>query len=451
MRRRFAEWDAVDREAAQGDLVVASMLDLDAEDAEEPAPASRNRLEPAPTRKNSASPLAGQGGRVPNSSTPRATAKGKTLTGIATRSPCVEVTSTSFPDLDDDFAKTMGDFEIDTIADARSGLAALRTLVETRIGMDKADQAVTREKALLDQLRERNPLELPRACGDRDLETMLHEHGPDSAWQGIDLESGEQPRGLGLDGDRIRPRRGRSSARTIRSRCRCRSPGVKVDESGVEAILAGIARRPEAPRPRSATEVGQSTAGWKGCARDATGAGVASSAPSRRQDVEESETNAPEPPPPAPRGPLNISNLLVDRNGQRGAADPGQFEGMSGTMLVPMVVEQTNRGERAYDIYSRLLKDNIIFLGRPIDDDIASLVIAQMLFLEAENPEKDIALYINSPGGSITAGLAIYDTMQYIKPGRADLLHRPGRVDGGGAAGSRRQGQARDRCRTPGS
>jgi ATP-dependent Clp protease protease subunit len=85
-------------------------------------------------------------------------------------------------------------------------------------------------------------------------------------------------------------------------------------------------------------------------------------------------------------------------------------------MLIPMVVEQTSRGERAYDIYSRLLKDNIIFLGRPIDDDVASLVIAQMLFLEAENPEKDIALYINSPGGVTSAGLAIYDTMQYIKP-----------------------------------
>ena len=85
-------------------------------------------------------------------------------------------------------------------------------------------------------------------------------------------------------------------------------------------------------------------------------------------------------------------------------------------MLIPMVVEQTNRGERAYDIYSRLLKDNIIFLGRPIDDDVSNLIIAQMLFLEAENPEKDIALYVNSPGGSITAGLAIYDTMQYLKP-----------------------------------
>ena len=90
-------------------------------------------------------------------------------------------------------------------------------------------------------------------------------------------------------------------------------------------------------------------------------------------------------------------------------------------MLIPMVVEQTNRGERAYDIYSRLLKDNIIFLGRPIDDDVSNLVIAQMLFLEAENPEKDIALYVNSPGGSITSGLAIYDTMQYLKPDVATL------------------------------
>jgi ATP-dependent Clp protease protease subunit len=84
--------------------------------------------------------------------------------------------------------------------------------------------------------------------------------------------------------------------------------------------------------------------------------------------------------------------------------------------LVPMVVEQTNRGERAYDIFSRLLKDSIIFIGTQIDDAIANLVIAQMLFLEAEDPERDILLYINSPGGSITAGLAIYDTRQFIKP-----------------------------------
>ncbi|HZG84330.1 ATP-dependent Clp endopeptidase proteolytic subunit ClpP [Paenibacillus sp.] len=84
--------------------------------------------------------------------------------------------------------------------------------------------------------------------------------------------------------------------------------------------------------------------------------------------------------------------------------------------LVPMVVEQTNRGERAYDIYSRLLKDRIIFLGTPVNDVVANSIIAQLLFLAADDPEKDISLYINSPGGSITAGMAIYDTMQFIKP-----------------------------------
>lgn len=85
-------------------------------------------------------------------------------------------------------------------------------------------------------------------------------------------------------------------------------------------------------------------------------------------------------------------------------------------MQVPMVVEQTNRGERFFDIYSRLLKDNIIFIGTPIDDHIANLVVAQLLFLEAEDPEKEISVYINSPGGSVTAGLAIYDTFQFIRP-----------------------------------
>ena len=84
--------------------------------------------------------------------------------------------------------------------------------------------------------------------------------------------------------------------------------------------------------------------------------------------------------------------------------------------LIPMVIEQTSKGERAYDIYSRLLKDRIIFLGTAINDDVANLMIAQMLFLESEDPDKDINLYLNSPGGSVTSGMAIYDTMQYIKP-----------------------------------
>lgn len=86
------------------------------------------------------------------------------------------------------------------------------------------------------------------------------------------------------------------------------------------------------------------------------------------------------------------------------------------SILVPMVVEQSSRGERAYDIYSRLLKDRIIFVGSPIDDHVANLIVAQMLFLESEDPNKDINLYINSPGGAVYAGMAIYDTMQYIKP-----------------------------------
>ena len=85
-------------------------------------------------------------------------------------------------------------------------------------------------------------------------------------------------------------------------------------------------------------------------------------------------------------------------------------------MLIPIVIEQTNRGERAYDIYSRLLKDRIIFIGAPIEDNFANLIIAQLLFLEAEDPEKDINLYVNSPGGLVTSGLAVYDTMQYIRP-----------------------------------
>src|SRR3569832_1833690 len=106
--------------------------------------------------------------------------------------------------------------------------------------------------------------------------------------------------------------------------------------------------------------------------------------------------------------------------------------------LVPMVVEQTSRGERAFDIYSRLLKDNIIFLGTPIDDQIANLIVAQLLFLEAEDPEKDINVYINSPGGSITAGMAIYDTMQFIRPDVTTICVGRGAAGGAGrgAAGA---------------
>ena len=113
-----------------------------------------------------------------------------------------------------------------------------------------------------------------------------------------------------------------------------------------------------------------------------------------------------------------------------------------------MVVEQTNRGERAYDIFSRLLKDNIIFIGTPIDDNIANLVIAQMLFLEAEDPDKDILLYINSPGGVDHGGVRDLRHDAVHPAGRADLLHRAGGVDRGGAARRRAPRASATRCRT---
>ena len=110
--------------------------------------------------------------------------------------------------------------------------------------------------------------------------------------------------------------------------------------------------------------------------------------------------------------------------------------------LVPMVVEQTARGERAYDIYSRLLKDRLIFVVGPIDDYMANIVVAQMLFLESENPEKEINLYINSPGGVVTAGLAIYDTMQFIKPDVSTICTGQAASMGAVLLAARRQGQA---------
>ncbi|MGA3134826.1 MAG: ATP-dependent Clp endopeptidase proteolytic subunit ClpP [Terracidiphilus sp.] len=117
----------------------------------------------------------------------------------------------------------------------------------------------------------------------------------------------------------------------------------------------------------------------------------------------------------APRRPL-YDGGSARRSKKPGQNGPQPQEREEDSMaLVPMVVEQTSRGERAYDIYSRLLRDNIIFLGTPIDDQIANLIVAQLLFLSGEDPEKDVQLYINSPGGSISAGLAIYDTMQFIK------------------------------------
>ena len=112
-----------------------------------------------------------------------------------------------------------------------------------------------------------------------------------------------------------------------------------------------------------------------------------------------------------------------------------------------MVVETSGRGERAYDIYSRLLKERVVFLVGEVNDQTANLVVAQLLFLESENPDKDISLYINSPGGSVSAGMAIYDTMQFIKPDVVDAVHGSCGQHGRVPAGGRREGQALSRCR----
>ncbi len=119
--------------------------------------------------------------------------------------------------------------------------------------------------------------------------------------------------------------------------------------------------------------------------------------------------------------------------------------------LVPMVVEQTNRGERAYDIYSRLLKERIIFITGPIDDGVASLVVAQLLFLEAENPKKELSMYINSPGGIVTSGMADYDTMQFIRPRSFHAMHRPGGFHGVAPSCRRAPRICALRCPTPAS
>ena len=120
------------------------------------------------------------------------------------------------------------------------------------------------------------------------------------------------------------------------------------------------------------------------------------------------------------------------------------------SQLIPMVVEQTSRGERAYDIYSRLLKERIVFLAGPVDDNVATLITAQLLFLEAENPDKDISFYINSPGGVVSAGLAIYDTMQYIRPDVSTLCFGQAASMGSRCSPPARAASA-SACRTPAS
>ncbi len=296
-------------------------------------------------------------------------------------------------------------------------MAALRAEVRKSMEREAAEAARKQlRNQVFEALQRDNPLELPKALVDEQVQQlqieMLRRIGvQDASRQLPPREPFEEPARrvtLGL---------------LIGDSCARRS--IRVDRSRVERAWTSVAAAYPDPDERAApvpAEPGRhaqietavledQAVDWVLCA----GPGDGSSRPSFS-------------------GP--------DRIRQRQGAEDMTDMNERALNLVPMVVEQTARGERAYDIYSRLLKERVIFVVGPVEDYMANLIVAQLLFLESENPDKDIALYINSPGGQVTAGLAIYDTMQFIKPDCQHHLHRPGGQHGRGAAGRRRQGQA---------
>ena len=295
------------------------------------------------------------------------------------------------PELDDEFAKDLG-----RVRDARGAARrACGRISSTKRGTRPSARCAP---TLMKQLAARVPFEVPASLVEREIDRRLEEFARrlmdqniDPRQAGIDwnaFRESQRDAGAGGGRRRHRARRGRA-ARAARGRPRTRSSrrsrATRSGPAGRRRRCAPRSRRKAACRAFTRVCGGRSrlTSSWR----------VLQSQESKRlprSTIPQSEFQR----------PVTCVYQLINRRMQ----------------LVPMVVEQTNRGERAYDIFSRLLKDSIIFIGTPIDDQIANLVIAQMLFLEAEDPDKDILLYINSPGGSITAGLAIYDTMQFIKP-----------------------------------
>ena len=318
------------------------------------------------------------------------------------------------PELDDEFAKDLGEFDT---------LDALKARVREDLEHEATHAAEREDRAeLMKQLATRLPFEVPASMVEREVDRRLEEFARRLIDQNID------PRQAGIDWNAFRESQREVSREAVAAalvldevdaaraarRDRRRSGARDRALRGTDA--AGRPRRC-APRWRKKAGCPVSTRGYAGRSR----------LTSSRRVLQFQETRKT---PPRPNFPDNSAESSM------------RYPLDARNQLVPMVVEQTNRGERAYDIFSRLLKDSIIFIGTPIDDQIANLCIAQMLFLEAEDPDKDILLYINSPGGSITAGMAIYDTMQFIKPDVQTVLHRPGGVDGGGLAGGRGQGKA---------
>ena len=307
------------------------------------------------------------------------------------------------PPLDDDLAKEVS--EADT-------LEKLREQVQEQLAKQAAREADRQlRQDLLKALGARVTFEVPEVLVERELNRRteefvrsLFEQGVDPRQAGHRLGSvperparGGRGRGQGHAG----ARRGGAARAAGRQRRRPRPRGRGIRRADGPHAGGGAGAAGEGPRPRA------------GPCRDAAGAErrlPAVACYNRGSVICRAILSQ-----PSDRPTLIVHGLHLPR--LESGSEPMTSEPTAPRMqLVPMVVEQTSRGERAYDIFSRLLKDSIIFIGTPIDDTVANLVIAQMLFLESEDPEKDILLYINSPGGSITAGLAIYDTMQFIRP-----------------------------------
>jgi ATP-dependent Clp protease protease subunit len=293
------------------------------------------------------------------------------------------------PELTEDFARAVGDGET---------LDGLREKVRQGLRQEKEAERRRRfRRTILDTLLSRVSIPAPELLAESETEGALRDYARYLAASGVDPKSADWEK-LRLD---ARPGAEKRVREYLLLDAIARREGIEVTDTELEAEFKRTAARRGEDPGRAAPEAGPGGRPRVAARRNAAVQGRGSLDLCRAG---------------ATLGGARRGRVSRSRRESRGARMVMEEEQEGGGMvLVPMVIEQTSRGERAYDIYSRLLKDNIIFLGQPIDDTIANLIIAQMLFLESENAERDISFYINSPGGVISAGMAIYDTMQYVK------------------------------------
>ena len=322
--------------------------------------------------------------------------------------------------LDDDFAKSLGEFET---------LEALRTELQKQLETRREhDEQRALQEKVVDAVIARHEFTVPDALVMRQVAHRI-EHARESVRrQGID------PERMPWDYEKLiaelRPGAEKAVRRALLLEAIADKEAIAPTDADVDAEVEKLAQASQRPTPAVTSYDGEKrrpggTAAGHPRPHDSRAAG--------RQRESSSLMRA------------------VGRGAQAPSSGGASMTRRSPMGLVPMVVEQTPRGERAFDIFSRLLKERIIFLPTFIEDELANLVIAQMLYLEADDPDKDINLYINSPGGSVTAGHGHLRHDAVREAGDLDHLHGPGRVDGRAAAVRGRQGQAASRCRTRGS